>query len=161
MKIFTSYIVTERGAKVAPLPKFLLRFGAVLLICIGAFCLAGAAGDAWLLRIGLSLAFLVCAALGEFEARSSIEFTNEGVLLLNGWRKKTVSWSRFDRFAVPTPRLGYRVGRVLTTDGESIRSQLLTPNNRLGRGEKSVERAVEELNEAAANAHRGQPGGRL
>ena len=46
MKIFTSYIVTERGAKVAPLPKFFLRFGAVLLICIGAFCLAGAAGDA-------------------------------------------------------------------------------------------------------------------
>ena len=150
MKIFMSYVVTERGAKVAPLPKSVLRFSAILFIGAGAFLVAEA--DSWLIGIGLCLAFLVVAALLEWEARSTIEFTTEGVLLRNGWRKKTIAWSRFDRFAVPTPRFGAHVGRIVTTDGDSIRSQLLTPNPRLGRGENSIERAVAALNEAAAVA---------
>ena len=150
MKIFTSYAVTERGAKVAPLPKSVLRFYAILIIGAGAFLVAGV--DSWLIRIGLCLAFLVLAALAEGDARSTIEFTKEGVLLRNGWRKKAITWSRFDRFAVPTPRFGAHVGRIVTTDGDSIRSQLLTPWPKLGRGESSIERAVAALNEAAAHA---------
>jgi hypothetical protein len=155
MKLCTSYVVTERGAKVAPLPKSVLRFVAILFIGTGAFFVAEV--DSWLIRIGLSLAFLVYAAWVEGEARSTIEFTKEGVLLRNGWRKKTITWSRFDRFAVPTPRFGAHVGRILTTDGDSIRSQLLRPNPRLGRGENSVERAVAALNDAAAQARLTRP----
>jgi hypothetical protein len=37
------------------------------------------------------------------DSRPTIEFTKEGVLLRSGWRKKMIAWSRFDRFAVPTP----------------------------------------------------------
>ena len=37
MKIFTSYVVTEREAKVAPLPKYYLRFSAILFLCVDAF----------------------------------------------------------------------------------------------------------------------------
>ena len=156
MKIFTSYVVTERGARVAPLPKSVLRFSEVLFIGTGAFLVVE--GDSWLIRIGLSLTLLVFAALNEGVARSTIEFTKEGVLLRNGWRKKTIAWSRFDRFAVPTPRFGAHVGRVVTTDGDSIRSRLLTPSPGLGRGENAIERAVAALNEAAAQARLPGPG---
>ena len=41
MKMFTSYVVTERGAKVAPLPKSVLRLIAILIIGTGAFLVAG------------------------------------------------------------------------------------------------------------------------
>jgi hypothetical protein len=157
MKIFTSYVVAERGAKVAPLPKSVLRFYAIAIIGAGAFLLAWA--DSWWIRIGLCLALLVLVALSEREARSTIEFTEEGVLLRNGWRKKTITWSRFDGFAVPTPRFGAHVGRIVTIDGDSIRSQLLRPIPRLGRGESSIERAVAALNEAAAKARPTRPSG--
>ena len=150
MKIFTSYVVTERGARVAPLPKFVLRTYAIVVIATGAFLVAEV--DSWLIRIGLCLAFLVIAAQAEWQARSTIEFTEEGVLFRSGWRKKTITWSRFDRFGVPTPRFGAHVGRIVTTDGDSIRSQLLTPNMGLARGENAIERAVAALNEAAAQA---------
>ena len=53
--------MTERGAKVAPLPKSVLRFYAILIIGAGAFLVAKV--DSWLIRIGLCLAFLVLAAL--------------------------------------------------------------------------------------------------
>jgi hypothetical protein len=149
-KIFTWYVVTGFGAKVAPLPKSVLRFAAILFIGLGVSVAAQV--DSWLIRIGLCLGVLVLAALAELEARSTIELTKDGVVLRNGWRKKTIAWSRFDRFAVPTPRFGYHVGRVITTDGDSIRSRLLTPNPQLGRGENAVERAVAALNEAAAQA---------
>jgi hypothetical protein len=101
MKLFTSYVVTERGAKVAPLPKFVLRFYAILILGTGAFLVFEV--HSWAIRIGLGLGLLVLPALAEWEARSTIEFTEEGILLRNGWRKKTIAWSRFDRFAVPTP----------------------------------------------------------
>jgi len=106
MKAFRCFDVTERGAKVAPLPKTVLRFLAVLLLCCGALFVAWDTGDAWLLRIVLSLVSLAGAASSEWEARSTIEFTEQGVLIRNGWRRKTIAWSRFDRFAVPTPRFG-------------------------------------------------------
>ena len=157
MKIFASYVVTERGAKVAPLPKSVLRFYAIAIIGAGAFLVAWA--DSWWIRIGLCLALLVPAALGEREARSTIEFTEQGVLFRNGWRKKTIAWSRFDRFAVPTPRFGAHVGRIVTTDGDSIRSQLLRPIPGLARGENAIERAVAALNEAAAQARPTRPSG--
>lgn len=155
--MFRWYAVTERGAAVAPLPKSLLRFAAILLLGTGAFLVAGSLGDSWLLGIGLFLVSLLCAVDAEWEARSTIEFTKEGVLLRNGWRTKMITWSRFDRFAVPIPKYGFHVGRILTTDGDSIRSQLLTPWPQLGRGEKSVERAVAALNDAAAQARLAMP----
>jgi hypothetical protein len=40
MRVFTSYVVTELGAKVAPLPKSVLRFGEILIIGTGAFLVA-------------------------------------------------------------------------------------------------------------------------
>jgi hypothetical protein len=150
--MFTWYLVTERGAAVAPLPKSLLRFSAILVLGSGAFLIAESLEDSWLLGIGLSLVSLVCAVNAEWEARSAIEFTKEGVLLWNGWRRKMIAWSRFDRFAVPIPKYGSHVGRILTTDGNSIRSQLLTPWPQLGGGEKSIERAVDALNEVVARA---------
>jgi hypothetical protein len=152
MKAFRSFDVTERGAMVAPLPKTVLRFFAFLLLCCGAFFVAGVTRDSWLLRIGLSLLSLGGAASCEMEARSTIEFTKQGVLIRDGWRSKSIAWSRFDRFAVPTPRFGWRVGRILTTGGDSIRSRLLTPYPPFGRGENAIERAVAALNEAAAQA---------
>jgi hypothetical protein len=148
-KIFRSFDVTERGAKVAPLPKSVLRFYAILILGTGAFLVIEA--DSWLIRI-ICLGLLVVPALVEGEARSMIQFTEEGVALRNGWRKKTIAWSRFERFAIPTPRFGSHVGRIVTTDGDSIRSRLLTPDPRLGRGEKSIERAVDALNEVVARA---------
>ena len=157
MKIFTSYVVTERGAKVAPLPKAVLRAMAILLPCFGAFFLTASEPDSWLLRIVPGLALLVGAALAELEARSMIEFSEEGVVVRNGCRRRMIEWSRFDRFVVPIPRYGAHMGRILTTDGDSIRSQLLTPIPRLGRGENSVERAVAALNEAAAHARPTRP----
>jgi hypothetical protein len=157
MKAFRSFDVTERGAKVAPLPKTVLRFFALLLLGCGAFFVAGATGDSLLLRIVVSLLSLAGAASCVWEARSTIEFTEQGVLIRNGRRRKTIAWSRFDRFAVPTPRFGWRVGRILTTDGDSIRSRLLTPYPRFGRGENAIERAVAALNEAAAQARLTRP----
>jgi len=149
-KIFRSFDVTERGAKVAPLPKSVLRFYAILILGTGVFLVVMA--DSWLIRIIFLGLLLVVPALVEGEARSMIQFTEEGVALRNGWRKKTIAWSRFERFAIPTPRFGSHVGRIVTTDGDSIRSRLLTPDPRLGRGEKSIERAVDALNEVVARA---------
>jgi len=149
-KIFRSFDVTERGAKVAPLPKSVLRFYAILILGTGVFLVVMA--DSWLIRIIFLGLLLVVPALVEGEARSMIGFTEEGVALRNGWRKKTIAWSRFDRFAVPIPRLGLTSGAIVTSDGHSIRSRLLTPKPRLGRGEKSIERAVDALNEVVARA---------
>jgi hypothetical protein len=106
-KIFRSFDVRERGAKVAPLPKSVLRFYAILILGTGAFLVVEV--DSWLIRI-ICLGLLLVPALVEGEARSMIEFTEEGVALRNGWRKKTIAWSRSNDSRFLPPGLGLTLG---------------------------------------------------
>jgi hypothetical protein len=152
---FRSLDVTEHGCTVAPLPKYYMRFWVVLAAGATVFVLFSPTGGA-LIRIGAGILLALCAFSVEGEARVGIVFTERGVLVRNWWRHLTVDWSHFKGFEVPTPKLGYRVGRLRTTDGRSIRCSILTPYPRIGRGEPAIERAVEALNDVAAGLRASQ-----
>lgn len=148
-RVFHSLDVTEHGCTVARLPTYYLRFWVALAAAATAFVLFSPTGGT-LIRIGGAILLALCAFTLVMEARVGIFFSERGVLVRNRWRKLTVEWSHFKRFEVPTPKLGYRVGRLMTTHGRSIRCSVLTPDRRVGRGEPAIERAVEGLNDVAA-----------
>jgi hypothetical protein len=152
---FRSLAVTAHGCTVARLPKYYLRFWVALAGGATAFVLLSPNGGA-LIRIGVAILLALCAFTLEGEARVGIEFTERGVLaeLVAAADGRVVPVQ-----AIRGPNPEARLSGRTPDDNRRTLDPLLGTHaipSTVGRGEPAIERAVEALNDVAAERRANQ-----